>query len=382
VRHVSEGTLRRLLDEPLAISDYEGKHVASCERCRRLRERVAADARRVGTSLARPFVVPDVDRAWHRHQATVAGGEADPPGIAASAPAAMALERVRIGGRRLWRLAPRPVPRAAVLVTVAVLLAGGAAGLATALSSSPKSTTAAASPGIEALASFSGLDGTGVIGGFSTRSGTRRLPAGVLRWSSSGRAHDVATMAEAERQTGLTVASPAHLPSGVGAIREILVQPEVTATMTFGSGAGSGMSGKSLTLTAGPAVLVEYGGSFSLFGLPSLATFVMARPLAAAGSSGAATAARLEAYVLSEPGVPLGFEQEVRLVADLGTVLPLPMPSGAHMSQVDVDGAPAILVTDASVGASGVLWQDHAVVRAAVGLLDRKDLLDVAGQLG
>jgi hypothetical protein len=106
----------------------------------------------------------------------------------------------------------------------------------------------------------------------------------------------------------------------------------------------------------------------------------MERP---AVSSTDSPTAQLEAYVLSRPGVPAGLAQEIRLLGDIGTVLPVPTPPGANVTQVDVNGSPAILVTDTSVGASGVIWEDRGgVLQVAVGLLDRKDILDVANQLG
>ncbi len=53
------------------------------------------------------------------------------------------------------------------------------------------------------------------------------------------------------------------------------------------------------------------------------------------------------------------------------------------MSQVDVNGSPGILVSEASGAASGVIWQDRAgIVRVALGLLDQEDVLSVANQLG
>ena len=42
-----------------------------------------------------------------------------------------------------------------------------------------------------------------------------------------------------------------------------------------------------------------------------------------------------------------------------------------------------ILVTDSSLGASGVIWEGRdGLVQAAAGLLDSKDILNVASQLG
>jgi hypothetical protein len=267
-----------------------------------------------------------------------------------------------------------------VLATVAVVVAAtaGATALATALAPAQPAPVPSSSAGIQALADVVGIDGGGVLGGFDSSSGSLKLPFGVLRWSSAGTARHVASIATAAKATGLDLPVPAALPAGVGQPTSILVQPEVTADIRFGAAAGQ-LMGRSLTVIAGPAVLVEYGASSTTISLPTLATFTMGRPVVSSSDS---TTAQLEAYVLTQPGVPAGLAQEIRLLGDIGTVLPVPTAAGTSVSQVDVSGSPAILVTDASVGASAVIWEDHAGgVHAAVGLLDRKDILDVANGL-
>ena len=44
VRHVPDGTLRRITDEPLAVADRDVRHMTSCARCQARRGRVAGDA--------------------------------------------------------------------------------------------------------------------------------------------------------------------------------------------------------------------------------------------------------------------------------------------------------------------------------------------------
>src|ERR1700676_2005181 len=57
VRHLSDGTLRRVQDDDFAIGNRERAHLASCDRCRHSAERVAADA----AYAARMFAAPVVD---------------------------------------------------------------------------------------------------------------------------------------------------------------------------------------------------------------------------------------------------------------------------------------------------------------------------------
>ncbi len=372
MRHVPEGQLRRLVDEPFAVADAVSEHVGHCPRCAMRREQIAEDAAAATALLSRPQSVPDVDSAWTRMRATPVS----------PAPPRLDPRRPRVPGRWRWRLVAIPVPSTRVLLSIAagvVALGGGAAAVTAALAP-PAPRVPASAGGIQALADVVGIEGgSGVLGGFDTPSGSRQLPFGVLSWSSAGSARRVASIAAAEQETGLHLPSPTSLPAGVGKPASIMVQPEVTATIRFAAGAET-LAGKSLTVTAGPAVLVEYGAATGAIGLPTLGTFAMGRPVISPIDS---TTDQLEAYVLSRHGMPAGLMQEIRLLGDLGTVLPVATPPGANVSQVDVGGAPGILVTDASVGASGVIWEDRGgTVLAAVGLLDRKDILDVANQLG
>lgn len=371
MRHVPDGQLRRLVDEPLAVSDADTGHVANCDRCRRRHYEIRRNAAEAAVMLSRPHPVPDLETAWHNFSAPV--------------PAAERPAHVTVRAHR--RIVTVTLPSLRAMVAAVVVIAGAAtAGTLAALQSpsSPSSQKASAADfqAIEDLAGLSGgsrtLGGPGILGGFDTASGERQLPFGVLGWSSSGAAHSVGSLAAAEAATGLELRSPTRLPAGVGAISNILVQPRVTVTIRFGAAAGT-LAGNSLTVSAGPAVVVEYGSEAGGLALPTLATFTMGRPTV---PSRTATATQLEAYVLAAPGVPSGLDQELRLLGDMGTVLPFQAPPGTNASQVDVDGAAGILVTAPTLGGSGVIWVGDDLVHVAVGLLDADGVLDVARQIG
>lgn len=371
MRHIPDGALRRLVDEPFAVPDGDAAHVEACARCASRRSQVASDAAVVTALLIRPQPVPDVDSAWNRLQA--ASLTPAQPWPKARGPRLPAL-----WGRRLVVVR---VPSRAALATVGIVLAAVAAAVTvTTVLAPPGRAPVASSPaGIKALEDVVGIDKSGVLGGFDKSSGSLSLPFGALVWSSPRPARRVASVSAAEQATGIDLRVPTALPAGVGNPSTILVQPEVTATIRLDTAAGT-LAGHSLTVTAGPAVLVEYGASSSAIGIPTLATFAMGGPRI---SSADAIAAQLEAYVLSRPGLPAGLAQEIRLLGGIGTVVPLPTSQGADLTQVDVNGSPGILITDASIGASGVIWVSrNGVVHAAVGLLDRNDILNVASQLG
>src|SRR5690348_4412300 len=64
VRHLSDGTLRRLYDEPLALSAAEREHYMACEACRAREATIAAAVRQVAHGLATPPVRVDTARAF------------------------------------------------------------------------------------------------------------------------------------------------------------------------------------------------------------------------------------------------------------------------------------------------------------------------------
>jgi hypothetical protein len=171
---------------------------------------------------------------------------------------------------------------------------------------------------------------------------------------------------------------PAHLPAGVGALRQVIVQPRVSATVAFDSTAGS-LSGSSVTLEAGPAVVTGYGGRGSGSDLPTLAMVTMPRPTA---RSTGASLGQIEAFLLAQPGIPPQFAEDVRLLGGLGTTLPVPVPHGATVRSVQVAGWPGVLLSDSANTAAGVIWEDgRGMLHAVAGLLDSQDVLNVAAQL-
>jgi anti-sigma factor RsiW len=65
MRHPSEGTLRRLVDEPAGVADSEREHVAGCPQCTAGLAAAREDADFVDAALAVDTEV-DVDAAWRR----------------------------------------------------------------------------------------------------------------------------------------------------------------------------------------------------------------------------------------------------------------------------------------------------------------------------
>ena len=148
--------------------------------------------------------------------------------------------------------------------------------------------------------------------------------------------------------------------------------------MTFNSTAAS-LAGSSVTLDAGPAVLAEYAAT-SGTELPTLGVATMPRPTA---HSTGASLSQIEAFLLSQPGIPPQLAEEIRLLGDLRTTLPVPVPRAPRFARCRSRGWPGVLLADSSNAAAGVVWEDGSgMLHVVAGILDSQDVLNVAGQLG
>jgi hypothetical protein len=366
--HVSSPVLRRIVDEPIAVPDRARRHLAGCDRCQADAAVVADNAALAARLLAAPRdISDDVDLEW-----------------------ILLAERLRQPGaaQRTVIRSPRRMPRlagaslgtsTAVGAAVVAIGVGAAAALSSVYAPTHVAPLRLSASDAQAIAKIFGLSPSDVSGSLPP-SGSRKLAFGDVSWSSAGQAQQVSTIAQASALTHLPYSAPAALPAGVGSPSTIAVQPQVNATVTFSQSAGPGIAGSTLQITGGPAMLVLYGGRSGGAGLTTLAIGVMERPTA---SSTGATTSQLEKFLLSRPGLPSGLAQELRLIGNPGTTLPVPVPSGLSTQQTEIGGAPAVLVTEPADAATGVIWESRdGVVHAVGGLLDSKDVLGVARQIG
>jgi hypothetical protein len=372
MRHVPDGVLRRLLDEPLSVPDAARQHLSACGRCRagsgRIGENAALASRLVASPAATARETTSTDLAWARLQTRLAE-----PGPA---------PRTEV---KVPRYLPRritSVPAYAGVTLGAGLVAGGvaaAATLTTVFAPTQVAPLPVSASDLSAVETVMGVGTGSGPGGLPFKSGSERLAFGTLTWTSGGQPRRVSSISAAEALTRLAFTSPATLPSGVGSMRGIAVQPAVTATIRFSPDEGQPVGGTSLTVTAGPVMLVQYGGDSSGSSLTTLAIATMRRPVA---TSTGATAGQLEDFLLSRPGMPAGLASEIRLLGDPGSVLPVPVPQGVAAQHVQVDGAPAVLMSVGSGVATGVIWESGGTIHAVAGLLDSADILNVARQIG
>ncbi len=366
MHHVPSPVLRRLEDEPLAVPDLARRHLDDCRRCQAQSTEIAADAALAARVLAAPPEVGDIDLEWILLQDRL------------SRPDAARRPAVRPSRRMPRRLVNVSV--GAGTAVVASVLAVGAAAAAVLTTVYAPTQVAPVRVSANDLRAIENITGVGRLPSNLQPSGSMRLSFGELSWSTAGRPQQVSSLASASAMTHLAFPTPATLPSGVRAISSVEVQPLVTVTVRFSQSAGPAVAGSTLEITVGPAIAVQYGGTSGHGNVTTLAIVAARRPVA---SSTGATASQLETFVLSRPGLPAGLAQEIRLLGNPTSILPVPVPSGLWELKEQIGGAPALLVTDPNGFASGVIWESgDGVVHAVGGLLDKQDVFNVARQIG
>src|SRR5205823_3486028 len=110
------------------------------------------------------------------------------------------------------------------------------------------------------------------------------------------------------------------------------------------------ISGSTLIVNAGPALIEVWGLSASA-AEAQIPTLVIAQTRIPTVDSTGATAAQLEDYLLSQPGVPPDIAAQLRAIKDPAPTLPVPIPHG--------------LATTEAVQANGVPWLMHKAAISA-----------------
>ncbi|MEU2349506.1 hypothetical protein [Modestobacter sp. NPDC049651] len=354
-RHPTEGTLRRLVDDPAGVADADRAHVADCPVCLAGVAAAQDDARAVATALTTDVtatdVSPDVDRAWARLRTS-------------TAPAPAAAPRAR---RRRVR-----APLAAAVGAAVVL---GGAGVAAAADWLPVFRTEQVAPVQVRTADLVALPDLSAYGD--------------LRVLSEPDVRTVGSAAAAEDAAGLDLPQVRALPGGVTGDPEYSVGDQVVAEFTFSAakaataaGAGAppvpaGLDGSTFRLTAGPGVAQTWRGGAS--GAPAL---VVARVTAPTAFSDGVPFDTARDYLLSLPGLPADLAAQLRGFTADGTTLPLPVPADlATTSTTEVDGHSATVVATRDGSVTGVVWVADGVVTAVGGSLSEDEVLAVARDL-
>ena len=363
--HLSDGTLRRMVDDPDVHNGADARHLETCPACQARLESVADDARSITSLMAAPELKVDVASAFNRVQA---------------APAA----RPRFG----FRL-PVARPRSRPMVLAFAAAVAVVALLATVIAQdnnvfAPSTVT----PVPVTLADMQSLSQLSVYGDVS--------------WTTQPDLQIVTSAAEAERISGLKPPTVAKLPAGVSTTVTYAATPKAVAVFTFSSAKAAaaaaqagktlpalpaGIDGAQLTVTVGPAVAEIYGNmkppaagsDTSQIDLPQL---VVAESSAPVATSTQVTVKQLEDYLLAQPGISAQLTAAIKAIGDPSTTLPIPVPvEYATSSRVTVQGVDGVALGDNTGVGSGVIWVKHSVIYGVVGSVKLSDALDIANHL-
>ena len=358
MRHLPDGTLRRLLDEPAAVADADREHVAGCPVCLARLAATREDATGAGAALDVDLAV-DVDSAWQRLSHSIAAGGRG------RAPAAAPANR--------WRTAFRS-PAVAAICVVAVLLGAGAV----------------------AAADWVQIFRTERIAPVAiTRTDLLELPDlsayGELEVTREADVREVADADAAEEATGLSVPRVSELPRGVTGEPELQVGGRASAVFTFSVEKAArtaaefdeplpppppGLDGSRFRLAAGPGLAAVWSEAR---GVPAL---VVARAVAPTAYSSGIPFETARDYFLSLPGLPEHVASQLRRFSGDGTTLPLPVPvERVRTSGAEVGGVPATVLASRDGTLAAVVWVKDGVVTAVAGSLSQDEVLDVARRL-
>jgi len=368
VRHLNDGVLRRIYDEPLALTAADQAHYDGCAECQARFQSISNEARASAALLSVPAYEPQPAVALASLRQHIARDAARPaPGYE------------RWLDQNSQRLRPLRTPAIAIAL-VAALITGvtltGAAGQLVRVFEPKQFVVVQVSP--------SDFAGSSVL-----------LDYGQVKWlPAPPNLELVGDAPTAQAKSGLPVLTPVSLPNGVSGPVSYGVVSHTTGSLKFdaarlqASAARKGVrvkampstvDGSTLIVNAGPA-LVEVWGLSAADTQMQAPTLVIAQTRVPTVDSSGASTMQLEDYLLSQPGFPPDIAAQIRAIKDPSTTLPIPIPKGfATSEKVQVNGVQGLLIT-AALGA-GVVWQKNGVIYAVGGQLTPDQVLAIATSL-
>lgn len=356
MRHLSEGVVRRMMDEPFAFDRRDREHLSGCPSCRARLARARADHDVVSAALNMTPVATDPRSALQNL------------GAHRARRFSMGISLSGFGLPRLWPV----LTSVAIIGLVGFSVVNGAAG-----------------------AVFQVFQPSRVTPIFVTGGELSALPDlrhfGTLQQPRNVQTHSYASLAAAENASGLHVAVPMSLPSGIPARRVFQVLSGDSSAFRFSAAKAAAyarrskrgipampqaIDGSRLAVTTRAVVLAMYGGRQEI---PALVIGQSRLPTVTVEGT---TLHQVESYLLGIPGVPRQLADQLKTISSPATTLPIPIPlNWAYAKHVTVSGHPGLLVGDNTGVASVVVWASHGVVYGVGGALTQDQVLEIAGLL-
>lgn len=360
--HLTDGTLRRLYDEPVAVAASARDHFQGCARCQDRFAQVAETARETQAALAVPAATVDARAAY----AAVLARAQNP----------------RAGWLRVLRGRRRPL----LAGGLAAALVAGVTVSAVALNATKifePTQTQAVPINVASLNGFPDLSNWGDV---------KVLGQPELKEQPSA--------AAAARDSGLGLTLPATLPAGITVpAPQYATLGQASAAFTFSADKAakaasheghpapplpSNLNGSTLTVTGGPTQVAVYG-SIDPAALRSgqVPPLVIAEARAPVVTSTGASVADIENAVIKQPGVSPDLAAAIRSIGNPASTLVIPVPldkAQAHDIRL-ADGTRATYVGDNTGIYAAVIFVRNHVVYAVAGSLTQDQLIAVAGSL-
>ena len=363
--HLNDGTLRRMVDDPDAVAAPEREHFAGCADCKARFDTMSADAQSATQLLALPASGFDANDAFRRFNTHTT--------------------RPRFG---FHLPIVRPASRAMLAAVALVVLV--AVGVTAAVNVSEIFKPQTVQPISVSVLDLQSLPDLNNYGDF--------------KFSQQPSPQVGITRAQAEQVAGFSAPDAKTLPTGVTAATPVTygALAQVTGTFTFSAAKAqaaaaaqgktlpampAGMDGSTLTLTAGPAIVVFYGDlkqpeSTSDTATPRLPTLVVAASKAPVISSTGVSTKEIEDYVLAQPGISPGLAADIKAIGDPAHTLVIPVPvQYATSTQVTVQGVQGVALGDNTGLGSAVIWIKNGTVYFVGGSLKQSEAISVANGL-
>ncbi len=364
--HLTDGSLRRIYDDPDAKTGADALHLENCGECQTRLKAVSEDARAVASLLAVPDVKVDVAHAFSQ---------------VGSAPAAQPRFGIRLP---LVRPASRSVVLAfaAAVAALALLVTAVAQG---GFSSTPTTVT----PVPVTVADMQAL--------------YQLSDYGTISWTTKPQLQLLTSADQATSASGVPLPKVGQLPSGVSSNVTYAAMTKAVATFKFSADKAAaaaakngktlppmpkGMDGATINVTLGPAVAEIYGDLKQPASGPditqaSLPQLVIAKSVTPTVSSTQVSAKDFEDYLLAQPGISPTLADAIKALGSSGTTLPVlvPVEFATHESITLKGNVPAVALGDNTGLGSGVVWIKSGYVYVVAGTVKKSDAINIANNL-
>jgi len=366
VAHLTDGTLRRMVDDPDARAGDDAAHLEGCTECRGRFEGISDDAHSVASLLAVPEAPVEVARAFDRLRST---------------PASRQRSVLRLP---LMRPSSRPVVLAFAAVIAGVALVAGVVARDYSLNYTPNTVTTVpvTVADMQALSQLSNY--------------------GDVTWTRQPQLQAATSASDAEALAGMTAPTVSNLPSTISTNITYGAMTQAEAVFTFSAAKAqaaaaaqgkalpalpAGMDGATLTIKVGPAIGEIYGdlqkpaagSDISQMTLPQL---VVVKSSAPSATSTQVTVKQIEDYVLAQPGITAELKAALDAIGDPSTTLLIPIPvQYATSKDVTVQGVKGVALGDNTGVGAGVIWVKNGVVYAVAGSIKQDDAITIANNL-